>query len=97
MNAATQTWLDGDPGYPGLNLLLSEMTDQVAAALKAKDDRALARFRLDRAYIELKLRDLFGPWSNQGARWQACALDDVTQARKAFARATGTGDLLAGS
>lgn len=64
-----------------LKAKVSELTERMMAAIKARDPYTQADIRLERAWVEMQLRDLYGPWSRAGDRYGAWMRDDVRIAR----------------
>lgn len=60
---------------------VSEFTDRMLAAIRDRDPHTQAVMRLERAYVEMQLRDLYGPWSREGDRYGAWMRDDLRIAR----------------
>lgn len=84
--------LHGPPPSPSASALeplrarISETSDEVKEAIRAGDLYLLAHWRLERAMVELELRDLYGPWSREGDRWNAWMRDDIDRAKEAAAQ-----------
>lgn len=88
--------LEKSAPYVELTDRINELTERLRPALAAGDVRTVAELRLERAYAELGCRDLWGPWSSQGGRWNAWMWDDINQARSAaaeLARKVGDSEL----
>lgn len=60
---------------------LAEVSEQVTAAIRARDPREQAVHRLERAWVEMCLRDLYGPWAREGDRYAMWMRDDIRVAR----------------
>lgn len=60
---------------------LAEVSDQVVAAIRERAPREQAMHRLERAWVEMCLRDLYGPWSHEGDRYAMWMRDDIRVAR----------------
>ena len=69
-------------GYLQLTARFDELSEQLAIAMLERDSIRMAKLRLDRAMVEMHLRDLWGPWSNQGHKWNEWMWDDLRTAMK---------------
>lgn len=86
-----ERWSTRSPA-PGLDDLLEmreSLNDQVREALVKKDPRAECRARVDRAFLHMLIRDLYGPTGRDAERENWWMLDDIRQARRAAERALG--------
>ena len=75
---------------------VAAISDELVKALGDRYPRREAELRLERAWCELHLRDLWGPWSREGDRWNSWLQDDIRQAKElaaALAREVGDSQL----
>lgn len=75
---------------------VATISDELAVAIRENDPRREAELRLERAWSELHLRDLYDPWSQEGDRWNSWLQDDIQRAKQlaaALARSVGDGQL----
>lgn len=82
MRAALRQGIGG-VGYQVLAGQFDEFTERITDAIAERDPFKLASLRLERAMVELQLRDLYGgPWTPDGGRWERWMRDDLAQAQR---------------
>lgn len=64
-----------------LQARVSDLTERMLAAIRERDPYTQADIRLERAWVEMQLRDLYGPWSRAGDRYGAWMRQDIRIAR----------------
>ena len=58
------------------------LTAAIVEAMSDHDPRLEAELRLERALVQLHLRDLWGPWSREYGRWDYWMRDDLAAAQR---------------
>jgi len=74
--------VESELDYLGLMARYHELSDEIADTFKGRDLHRNAVLRLERAWVQMRLRDLHGPWTGAYYRWNAWMWDDVSVARK---------------
>ena len=64
-----------------LEARVSALTEMMQKAIRDRDPYQQAVVRLERAWVEMCLRDLYGPWSPEAAQYEVWMRDDVRIAR----------------
>ncbi len=58
------------------------VSEQISEAMADHDPRRVAELRCERAWVQLHLRDLWGPWHREYQRWDYWMRDDVAAAQR---------------